>query len=433
MRKGNRRLKIMSLISAMLLMSGCSKQTGILFESGHEEKTEVSTPLTFFGFKEEALNVLAIEDILHRYMDQHADVSITYEGIKGTDYFDVLMKRVATSHADDIFMVDQAVVLKLEKKQKFADLSGIATADDFSDQAKSQMYSEDGKLYYVPTSISAFGLYCNEDLLHEHGQKIPENLKEFQKICDYFVNQGITPIVANNDISLKTIVLAKGMYDVYQRDDIKAQLQAFNRGERDLAQTLQPGFELVETMLQRGYIDQKQTLKTEKTKDDLVQFAKGESPFMLSGAWASPRLKDLDPAFTYSIHPYPILEDGSVLVMNIDTRIAVNASSKYKEEAIRFVEYMTQKDVMWEFVNSQSSFSPLKDERIAEDETIQSIGPYLNNGRSIIGADDNLDYPIWNLTRECVRMQLENESSDAVVAYLDEQLKAYRNGDAYEK
>lgn len=35
-------------------------------------------------------------------------------------------------------------------------------------------------------------------------------------VCQYFIEQGITPIIANNDISLKTIALAKGLYPIYQ-------------------------------------------------------------------------------------------------------------------------------------------------------------------------------------------------------------------------
>ena len=67
----------------------------------------------------------------------------------------------------------------------------------------------------------------------------------------------------------------------------------------------------------------------------------------------------------------------------MDTRIGINANSRYPEEAKQFMEYLTQNDVMWEFVDSQSSFSPLKENRLAEDDAIQPVGPYLTNGRSV--------------------------------------------------
>ena len=209
-------------------------------------------------------------------------------------------------------------------------------------------------------------------------------------------------------------------------------IKQFNTGERDLAKTLEPGFALVEKMIARGYVNAQEALKTEKTKDDLTLFAKGEQPFMLTGAWAAPRLRNLHPDFTFSIHPYPILEDGCALVINIDTRISVNADSPHVEEAKQFVEYLTQKDVLLDFVNSQSSFSPLKDKQIAQDSAIQPMESYLTNGRSVIGADDNLIYPIWNLTRESTQRLLKKESSASVVADLSRQLAQIRKENSYE-
>ena len=108
----------------------------------------------------------------------------------------------------------------------------------------------------------------------------------------------------------------------------------------------------------------------------------------------------------------------------------MNADSPHVKEAKEFVEYLTQKDVLWKFVNSQSSFSPLKDEQLADDIAIQSLGPYLTNGRSVIGADDTLIYPIWNLTRSSTQQLLQHEDSETVTKDLQKQLTQIRE-DAY--
>lgn len=419
--------KIISIIVVISLLgiSGCSERNSYSYEVQDSDVHNAEVNLTFYGFKYEPLNVQAIEKALYNYMNEHEEISISYESIKGVAYYDILNKRITTHNGDDIFMVDQATILEYKNKDILADLSDLSTIDDFSPLVKSQM-DIDGELNYVPTSISAFGLYCNEDLLKAHNQKIPANWAEFKEVCDYFVQQGITPIVANNDISLKTVVIAKGMYSVYQSDNSKEEIEKFNSGEKDLAEALRPGFELVETMLQSGYINKEEAQHVEKTKDDLEIFAKGEQPFMLTGAWAAPRLRDLNPNFSFTIQPYPIMEDGCAMVINVDTRISVNANSPYLKEAKKFVEYLTQKDVMWDFVNSMSSFSPLEDERASEDAAIKSLSPYLTNGRSVLGADDNLDYPIWNLTRACIEKMLTGQSSDEAAAYLDGQIKQYR-------
>lgn len=419
----NRRKRALALLVSLALavaaFSGCSDGPGEnrVFPSGRGE--ERGCELTFFGFKYEALNVTAIEDALHGYMDQHPETNISYDGIKSPEYFEVLSKRLATGNGDDIFMVDHERALELGAQGKLADLSDLSTLDRFSGLAKSQMYAGD-TLYYIPTSISAFGLYCNLDLLKEHGQMVPENLAEFEAVCDYFVGQGITPIVANNDISLKTVAIAKAMLPVYQSEDPVAAIGRFNSGEANLAEALRPGFSFVEEMLSRGWVDREEARDTAKTKDDLILFAGGERPFMLTGVWATPRLRECSPDFSFEVRPYPIAEDGSVLVVNVDTRVSVNADSPHLEEAKRFVEYLTQPDALWEFVDSQSSFSPLDENRLAEDKAIQSIGPYLTNGRCVLGADDNLQLPIWDVTRQCIAGMLEGDSAESAASRMEE-------------
>lgn len=401
-------------------LCGCFAGRGenIIFDS-EQQVVVPQTNLTFFGYKYEAINVEAIEDSLHSFMDEYPEISISYDGIKSPEYFDVLEKRLATGNADDIFMVDHTRLLELENQVRLADLSDLATLNQFSDLAKSQIQAM-GTIDYLPTSISAFGLYCNLDLLKEHGQKVPGTLAELEAVCSYFVSQGISPIVANNDISLKTAVIAKALLPVYQESAPVSHLERFNDGRENLAEALRPGFELVEQMIEEGWVDASEALVTAKTKDDLVLFAKGDRPFLMTGVWAVPRLRELNPDFQFEVCPYPIMEDGRVLVINVDTRISVNADGGHVEEAKQFVEYLTQPDVMWEFVNSQSSFSPLKENRLADDEAIKSIGPYLTNGRSVLGSDDNLQIPIWDLTRQCVAGMLKGDDAQAAVTHMEQ-------------
>lgn len=415
----------LALALALTAVSGCAAtpSENIVFDNGAQSEAP-ETKLTFFGYKYEALNVTAIEDALHGFMEEHPQINIAYDGIKSPEYFDVLMNRIATGNSDDIIMVDHERVIELGSQGMLADLSDLSTLENFNDLSRSQM-TADGAIDYLPTSISAFGLYCNTDLLKANGQAVPENWAEFAQVCDFFAAQGTTPIVANNDISLKTIVLARGMLPYYQQADAAAAISGLNGDADALAQSLLPGFELVEQMLARGWVDAEEAAATAKTRDDLTLFAEGTRPFMLTGVWAVPRLRALNPDLSFVVRPYPILEDGSVLVVNVDTRISVRADGPHVEEAKQFVEYLTRQDVMWAFVDSQCSFSPLNENRLAEDAAIQSIGPYLTNGRSVIGADDNLKYPLWDAARQCIVGMLEGDSAQQACGQLEALLCAW--------
>ena len=400
------------------LLSGCAEKSRVVT---YEETDLGATTITYFGNKYEPENVRVIEEILSSFMADYPDVRVSYESLKGADYFDALRKRMASGKGDDVFMVNHDVLLELEQNGRVADLSGLAALSGYTDAMLGQMTEEDGSVYWVPTTVSVFGLYCNLDLLKKHGQAVPQNLAEWERTCDYFVGQGITPIVANNDISLKTLAIGLGFYQVYQQERQSETFAALNSGEERLSDYLRPGFALVSSFIDRGYVDAKTALTTKKTSDDLTQFARGESPFLLTGAWAAGRLEELAPDFSFEVHPLPILEDGALLVINPDTRLSVGADSAHPDAAMNFVDYFIRPENIQKFADQQSSFSPLKGGGASSVKEVQPLVPCYEAGRTVVGTDSLLDLPIWDLTAEISRKLLSGEGLDAAMAWLDEQ------------
>ena len=407
-------------------LPGCTASRNVIVEVSAVEQADVQ--LTFFGYKYEPLNVNAIETILRRYMDEHPDVSIVYEGIKGTAYYDALGKRLSTDHGDDVFMVDHDTVLAFAGTGCLAPLDNLSTIDSFSALALDQMRSE-GTIYYVPTSISAFGLYCNTDLLEAHHVDVPRSFPAFLDACATFQAAGIAPLVANNDISLKTFALARGLADVYARDDAKERIAAFSDDPRGFAALLRPGFDAVEKLIDRGFVDAKQALVTEKTADDLELFAQGAHPFMLTGAWASVRVHDMAPDLAFEVHPLPALDDGAALVINTATRVSMHAHSDDPDAAMSFLEHLTAPESIEPLANSMCSFSPLVGNAPPEDDSLQPLSEAFADGRVIIGSDDNLRLPVWNAMLACVTSMLEGGSAADAEAQLA-LLLASEEGDA---
>ena len=261
------------------------------------------------------------------------------------------------------------------------------------------------------------------DLLKEHHQDVPQNLGEWEAVCDYFVDQGITPVVANNDISLKTIAIGVGFYQVYQEGRQEAVFDRINSGAERLSDYLRPGFSLVSSFLERGYIDAEKALVTKKTSGDLQEFAQGKSPFMLTGAWAAGRVHEMSPGFSFKVVPLPVLKDGSMLVINADTRLSINADSDHLDTAMKFVEYFTKTENIQRFADQQSSFSPLKGGSYSSVEEIQPLVPCYEAGYVVFGADGRLELPIWDLTAEVSKKLLSGEELDSALEWMEQQIK----------
>ncbi len=241
------------ILSALILciLSGCIENSRVVNYDGQDEET---TTITFFGNKYEPENVTVIEEIISGFMTENPDIRVSYESLKGTEYFEALRKRMASGKGNDVFMVNHDILLELQQSGQVADLSSLSVIPEYTRQMRSQM-EENGKIYWMPTTVSAFGLYCNMDLLRKHGQEVPQNLGEWETVCGYFKDRGITPMIANNDISLKTLAIGYGFYSIYQEEVQAEVFSRINSGEETLSHYLSSGFSIVESFILKGYID----------------------------------------------------------------------------------------------------------------------------------------------------------------------------------
>ncbi len=418
---GSRRLFSLLCILALAvsLLCGCSSTGGKIVIREKEPDEADSVVLTVFGFKADALNLTAIEDALHGFMDENPDISVVYEGIKGAAYYDVLDKRAASASMDDISMADHDSILEMEAQGLLADLSDLPELANYTEQARSQFTGDDGSVYFLPTCISTYNLYINYDLLEAHGQSIPTNWEELRQVCDYFVSQGITPVIANNYASLPTLITSRALFDTYQLADVDAAMEAFNEDPEALADALVPGVEMVADMIARGWLDAEEVLATEQTSDDLELFLEGGRPFMVTGGWASVRVIAAEPGFTYGVYPYPILDDGSVLSMQVDTCIVVSAQSSHLEQTKKLVSYLLRPDVMWEYCDSQASYTPLREEtRVPSEKTLVPSTEYLTNGRSVMRSDYRLSLPLSQALADCADTLLRGGTAEQARAAL---------------
>ncbi len=408
-----------AFIALIIMLGGCGSKNAVI---NYQETGVEPVDITFFGNKYEQENVTVIEEIISGFMKENPDVRVSYESIKGAEYYEALKKRMAAGKGDDVFMVNHDAVLELKGKGQLADLSGLDSISRYTDQMLGQM-DDGGKIYWVPTTVSVFGLYCNLDLLEENGQKVPENLSEWESVCAFFADKGITPVIANNDISLKTLAIGRSLYPVYQEQRQTEVFDSLNKGEASLSACLASGFELAEHMISEGYIDGETALVTKKTSDDLEAFVKGEAPFMLTGAWAAGCVEKMEPAFAFQVVPYPALDNGSLVVINPDTRLSVNADSRHLDAAMRFVEYFTREESIQKFADQQSSFSPLKEGKPSPVKQIQPLIPCYQEGRAVIGSDGLLELPIWELTAQASQKLLAGEPLEAVMDWMDQQVE----------
>lgn len=143
---------------------------------------------------------------------------------------------------------------------------------------------------------------------------------------------------------------------------------------------------------------------------------------MLTGVWAAGRVKGMEPDFEFTVVPYPVLEDGAVLVINPDVRLSVSAMGNNQEFAKDFVNYFLQEENIGRFADNQSSFSPLQDDFQPSLSEIQEIVDSYHTSIPVIGSDSHMKSPIWEITADISKGLLSGIDITDLMEQMDEQV-----------
>ena len=331
--------KLASVMLFLLLLVLILLVWPLFREEPQNVRVRSDTFLTVFGNCWENMDSHGtIEGILENFMTENPRIAVLYEGMKGNEYYNVLAARSRSGRLDDVFFVNHDYAVSLTREGRLADLSGLNRTEGFRPSVMRYMCKTDGKLHWVPLTITVFGLYVNVGLLEANGLDIPTTLTGWETICRFFADKGVLPVVANRDISLKAMIVGRALHGLYEEHRERDVLRSVSLGRTGLGDLLMPGLELAEKFIRNGWIDAQAALRTQRASDDLTAFAWGQSPFMLTGAWEADRLKKLGPGFSFAVTPYPIRDDGWVLVGNLDMRLAAAAGGRHAKEAEKIPE-----------------------------------------------------------------------------------------------
>lgn len=181
-------------------------QTGNLNKEYDETTLGPRIVLTFLGMKYAVVNEELSEALLSIYTGKHADVLVSYESLPPEQYYRLLQRRIRTDSLDDVFMVWSGDVRAYQQKGILLNLENLPALSSYRQEVLEQMRI-DGRISFIPISLSAYAMYCNKNLLKEYGVEEPQNGAELLAACETFRKQGIQPIIADME-SLKALVLS---------------------------------------------------------------------------------------------------------------------------------------------------------------------------------------------------------------------------------
>ncbi len=343
-------------------------------------------------------------------------ITYTAEDYQDKTYDDVTIDR-ARNNMDDIYLLNPDVIQTLGEENKLIDLSGLSCAENLRDVVKTAN-TVNGRLVAIPQEIVVYGLFINKDMFDQYGLELPETPEEFLECCRVFKENGIETPVGANRWWLETFVLAQAYADLYNGGNTEAEIAALNSGESKYSDYMRPGFEFLQEMIDKGYIDAKKAYVSEAIEGEGADFLAQKTPIVMA-YWGAANTETAygAPDFNMLVIGFPS-NRGRMPVMSM-TGLGIGAEAEHAEEAMETLEVMLSDEALQVYAETNKVISPSKN---VEVECIQALKPLNDRIQSnvyVLGANANMKLEQWGNTCLIVRKLLNGTTVDECMAEFD--------------
>ena len=412
------------LLCVTLLLTACGQKdnNGIMIteEAGEErivnlfspmEKTEANTANVARSASDKT--VIMAEEKLGVRVDY---VTYTAENYQDKAYDDVALDR-ARSNMDDIYLLNPDVIKVLGEEGRLLDLSGLTCADNLRDVVKTANIV-DGKLVAIPQEVVAYGLFINKDMFDQYGLELPETPEEFLECCRVFKENGIETPIGANRWWLENFVLAQAYADLYNGGNTDAEIAALNSGESKYSDYMRPGFEFLQEMIDKGYIDAQKAYVSEAIEGEGPDFLAQKTPIVMA-YWGAANTDTAygDPDFNMLVIGFPT-NRGRMPVMPM-TGFAIGAEAEHAEDAMKTLDVMLSDEALQVYAETNKVISPSKNVEVECIPALKPLNDRIQSNVYVLGANANMKLEQWGNTCLIVRELLSGATVDECMAEFD--------------
>ncbi|KRE30027.1 sugar ABC transporter substrate-binding protein [Agromyces sp. Soil535] len=340
--------------------------------------------LDFFQFKGEALEDFS--KIIEDFEAENPDIRIVQNQVADADT--MIRTLLVKDKAPDVITLNaNGGFGRLAQAGVFYDFSDEPVLDTINPAVQeilANLGNKEGEVNGLGYVNNANGVIYNRAIFEEQGLEVPETWDEFIAVCDALQDAGITPFygtLADSWTGLPSFN-ALGAYPAQGDFFDQMREEGENVGpdsevsfQKDFHEAMEQQYELF-SYTQEGYRG--------KTYDDgNAAFANGEVAMLMQGIWAINPIKAVNPEIDAAIFPYPVSDDPDdrLLVSGVDVVVTMGEDTPHQEEALRFIDYLFEKDVIEEFAASQNMVPSVEGAELSDDAAIQSVKPWFDEGK----------------------------------------------------
>ena len=391
---------------SMSILFGCGKSDNI----NKEGKRQVEVFLT----KAEAIGTF--KKFEEKFEEENPDIDVMINcpaqamtvlktRLVKNDIPDIITMAGELNYAD---FIDAGILEDLSSEKEIIDRIQPA----YLEVLKSLEFENTDGVFGIPYACNAGGVVYNKDIFNELGLSIPSTWDEFIQLSENIKNQGIVPF----SFSLKDSWTAMPAWNAITANTQPIDFFAKRRENKNtFKEVYKPIAEKISQLIQYGHNDNFGI----GYNDGNVSFAQGNAAMMIQGNWVIPEILKLNPDANIGMFVLPVNNDikNNNVVSGVDLLFSIPTEAKNKEDSIKFIKFMTEKESMEAYANEQFAIPALKD-MYQEDKTVEDLKPYFENGKVLDFPDHH--YPSSMQVADLAQGYLFDNDIDKLLNSLDD-------------
>ncbi len=353
--------------------------------------------------------------------EEELDVYVEYRTYTAEDhqdktYDDVTLDR-ARNNMDDLYLLNPDTIQTLGREGRLADLSGLDCVKNLRDVVKIAN-TVDGKLVAIPQEVVAYGLFVNKDMFDRYKLKLPNTEEEFLECCRVFKEKGIETPVGANRWWLECFVLAQAYADMYNGDTTEEEIAALNSGEAKMSDYMRPGFEFLQELIDKGYIDAEKAYRSEAIEGERQDFVDQKTPIVMAywgAANTGTAYKGMD--FNMQVIGFPS-RLGQMPVLSM-SGYGVSAEAENYEDTMDVMNIILSDEALQIYTDTNQVISPSKNVEVQCSDSLKPLNDRINEGVYVLGSNASMNVEQWGNICLIVRELLNGASVDECMAQFD--------------
>jgi raffinose/stachyose/melibiose transport system substrate-binding protein len=358
--------------------------------------------------------------IIPAFNKHYPDIKIEFSPSAPTEYNAALNARLAGGAAGDIFACRPFdASLDLFKKKYLVSLNDLAGMKNFSDVAKSAWSTDDGKdTFCVPMASVIHGFIYNKDAFKKIGATEPKTMEEFNALLEKFKKDGTyTPLVMGTADQWESATMGFQNIGPNYWHGEQGRLALIKGTEKFTDPQYVDVFKELATwgpFMGNGY-------QAQKYADSQNLFSLGKGAIYPAGSWdiSTFRASAKFPMGAFK-PPLPAGSTQCYISDHTDIAMGLNAASKNKEDAKKFLEWLTTPEFAKLYANALPGFFPLSSTPVdIKDDLAATFVSWRKDCKSTIRnsyqilsrGTPNLENELWNVSARVINATMTPEAA----------------------